>query len=99
MSEATFTFRVDEELKASFAEAAKATDHNAAQLLREFMRDFVREQQAKTAEEAWIEREIAEGLREADDPNAVWVSHEDAKADMQRQREELLRQIAEQERN
>jgi predicted transcriptional regulator len=99
MGEATFTFRVDEELKASFTQAAKATDHNAAQLLRQFMRDFVREQEAKAAEEAWIEREIADGLREADaTPEADWVSHEVVKEEMARERAELLKLIAERKR-
>ena len=42
MGEATFTFRVDEALKAEFAQAAKADDRTAAQLLRDFMRDYVR---------------------------------------------------------
>lgn len=39
MSDATFTFRVDEGLKAEFANAAKAHDHTGAQLLRDFMRN------------------------------------------------------------
>ena len=44
MSEATFTFRVDEALKNDFATAAKARDRTAAQLLRDFMRSFVQQQ-------------------------------------------------------
>lgn len=35
MSEATFTFRVDESLKNEFSTAAKARDRSSAQLLRE----------------------------------------------------------------
>lgn len=38
MSDATFTFRVDEALKSEFATAAKARDRTSAQLLRDFMR-------------------------------------------------------------
>ena len=49
MSEATFTFRVDEALKNDFATAAKARDRTAAQLLRDFMRSFV-QQQAQSKE-------------------------------------------------
>ena len=41
MSEATFTFRVDEALKNDFTSAAKARDRTGAQLLRDFMREFV----------------------------------------------------------
>jgi len=41
MSEATFTFRVNEALKSEFAQAAKTRDCTGAQLLRDFMRDSV----------------------------------------------------------
>jgi len=51
MSEATFTFRVDETLKNEFATAAKARDRTGAQLLRDFMREFVRQQQSAVGHE------------------------------------------------
>lgn len=44
MSEATFTFRVDGDLKAEFVSAAKARDRSGAQLLRDFMREYVQQQ-------------------------------------------------------
>ena len=46
MSEGTFTFRVDEELKDQFSTAAKSRDRTGAQLLRDFMRDYVKQQQS-----------------------------------------------------
>ena len=49
MSEATFTFRVDEALKNDFAAAAKARDRTGAQLLRDFMRAYVQQQAQATA--------------------------------------------------
>ena len=52
MSEATFTFRVDEALKDEFTLAAKARDRSEAQLLCDFMRDFVRQQQGETQHDA-----------------------------------------------
>jgi hypothetical protein len=42
MSEATFTFRVDEALKDRFTAAAKSRDWTGGQLLHDFMRDFGR---------------------------------------------------------
>ena len=62
MSEATFTFRVDEALKAEFSSAAKSRDRNAAQLLRDFMRDFVRQQQEVSEHDAWFRRQVQIGL-------------------------------------
>ena len=54
MNEATFTFRVDETLKNQFATAAKSRDRTSAQLMRDFMRDFVRQQQEAAAHDAWF---------------------------------------------
>ena len=62
MSEATFTFRVDDGLKAEFSDAAKARDRSGAQLLRDFMRDVVRQQREAAAHDAWFKREVQIGL-------------------------------------
>lgn len=41
--ETTFTFRVDDELKAAFTRAAAHHDRPGSQLLRDFMRAYVRD--------------------------------------------------------
>lgn len=69
MTEATFTFRVDEALKSEFSTAAKSRDRNAAQLLRDFMRDFVRQQQEATVHDDWFRRQVQMGLESADAGN------------------------------
>jgi predicted transcriptional regulator len=58
MSEATFTFRVNEALKFEFSTAAKARDRSGTQLLRDFMREFVQRQQ-----EAGLEHQILRSCR------------------------------------
>lgn len=65
MSDATFTFRVDEALKTAFSEAAKARDRNSAQLLRDFMRAFVLRQQEATEHDSWFRRQVQIGLNSA----------------------------------
>jgi predicted transcriptional regulator len=62
MNQATFTFRVDEGLKDEFSIAAKSRDRTGAQLLRDYMRDFVRQQQEDSAHDAYIRREVQIGL-------------------------------------
>lgn len=47
MKDAGLRIRVQRELRESFIEACKAQDKPAAQVLREFMRDYVREQAEK----------------------------------------------------
>jgi len=65
MSEATFTFRVDDALKADFSTAAKTRDRSAAQLLRDYMREFVQQQQESSADDAWFRRQVEIGLDSA----------------------------------
>ena len=64
MSEATVTFRVDDALKAELSSAAKSLDRTGAQLLRDFMRDFVQKQN-DAQHEAHLRRQIQAGLDSA----------------------------------
>lgn len=80
MSEATFTFRVDETLKTEFSTAAKARDRSAAQLLRDFMRDFVQGQQKDTAYDAWFRRQVEIGLDAANADEVISAAEVEAEA-------------------
>lgn len=79
MSEATFTFRVDEALKREFSNAAKRRDRNAAQLLRDFMRDFVRQQQEASEHDAWFRRQVQIGLDSANAGQLIPADEVEAK--------------------
>ena len=61
MPETTFTFRVDDSLKAAFADAAKQKDRTSAQLLRDFMRNYVSEIQDGAEYDAWFRRKVEAG--------------------------------------
>lgn len=65
--ESSFNFRIDPALKAAFTHAADAADTPAAQLLRDFMRDFVRrrEDMAFEAEARRQSLAAAEQMRDA----------------------------------
>ena len=89
MADATFTFRIDEDLKAAFAETAKAQDRTAAQLLRVLMRETVAREQEAREHDAWFRREVERGLREADDPTVRRIPHREASAMWRRRRAEL----------
>ena len=45
------------------------------------------------AYDAWFRSEVEAGLREADDPNAVWVSNEEVERETEQQRAKWLLQI------
>lgn len=66
MSEATFTFRVDDALKEEFSAAAKTRDRTGAQLLRDFMRDYVKQQQDAAEYDAWLQAKVSRSKASAD---------------------------------
>jgi predicted transcriptional regulator len=87
VGEATFTFRVDEALKADFARAAKDADRTAAQLLRDFMRDYIRNREDDAAYDAWFIAEVDKGIAEAD--AGKLIPHEQVLAESAAWRAEL----------
>ena len=91
MSDATFTFRVDESLKDEFSSAAKARDRTGAQLLRDFMRDFVKQQQEAAEHDAWFRRQVQVGLDSADAGRLV--AAEDVEAEFATRRDETRRKL------
>lgn len=92
MTEATFTFRVDESLKQDFSSFAKTIDRSGAQLLRDFMRDFVKQQQEAASYDAWFQKQVQIGLDEAN--TGELVSHEQAKLKFEEKRASLLAKLA-----
>jgi predicted transcriptional regulator len=83
MADTNFTFRVDEDLKAEFARAARANDRPASILLRDFMRDYVNRNREKSEHDTWFRAEVEQGLREADDPATKWIPHEQVMDEME----------------
>ena len=94
MADSTFTFRVDEELKAAFAEIAAAQERTAAQLLRVLMRDAVQRWRESQDHDTWFRNEVEQGLREADDPAIDRLAHDGVLSSWRQQRAELERRAA-----
>ncbi|MDB5471032.1 MAG: hypothetical protein JWR84_2592 [Caulobacter sp.] len=65
MSDSTVVIRVDEELKVAFAGAAKDADRTVSQLIRDYMRDYVRSREDRDAYDQWFRAGVEEGLAEA----------------------------------
>lgn len=61
MRDSTFTFRLDKQLKDEFTEAAKGVDRSGAQLLRDFMRDYVKQKQEAVERDATSNKNVKEG--------------------------------------
>lgn len=86
---ATFTFRVDENLKTEFASAAKSRDRTGAQLLRDFMREFVQKQQETAAHDAWFRRQVQAGLDSANAGDLISADEVEAEATAWREQTRL----------
>ena len=92
MGEATFTFRVDEALKTAFANAAKAHDRTGAQLIRDFMREYVAGEREAAEHDAWFRRQVQIGL---DSANAGrLVPAEEVEMEAEAWREEMRDRMA-----
>lgn len=79
MSDATFTFRVEESLKEQFTLAAKGRDRSGAQLLRDFMREFVQQQQSASEHDTWFRQQVQAGMDSANAGNLVVAADVEAK--------------------
>jgi predicted transcriptional regulator len=93
MSEATFSFQVEESLKEQFTTAAKARDASEAELVREFMRDFVKQQQQEAVEyDVQFRQAVQAGIDEANAGDVL--SAEEVEAEAAVWRTDLQRKIS-----
>lgn len=73
-----------------------ATAHSAVELAGKSRNDAserMRQTHAAAAYDKWFRAEVAEGIKEADDPNTKWVSNEDANKSWAKQRAELVKRV------
>lgn len=92
MAESTFTFRVDDELKAAFAEVAVGQERTAAQLLRVLMRDAVHRDRELREHDRWFRGEVDRALAEADAPTTRRLDHGSVRSSWQQQRAAIEQQ-------
>lgn len=67
--ETTFTFRVDDDLKTAFTRAAAAHDRPGSQLLRDFMRAYVRNAAQADSPDTLLEERQAYDAHSTRDPD------------------------------
>ena len=92
MSESTFTFRVDEDLKAAFTAAAKDNDRTAAQILRETMREYIAAEAPPTPEYVeWLRGEVEKSRAQI--AAGDYYTNEEMKAHFAKKRADLRARI------
>jgi predicted transcriptional regulator len=93
MSESTFTFRVDEDLKAAFTAAAKGNDRSAAQILRETMREYIAAEALPTPEYVeWLRAKVEKSRAQI--ARGEYYSHDEMEKRMAKKRTKLRERIA-----
>jgi predicted transcriptional regulator len=93
--EAMFTLKLEPELRDEFMAEAEATHRPASQIVREFMRDFVKQQRAGREHDAWFRAQVEKAMREADNPNVKRIPHEEISTKWRRQRSRLVKRAGE----
>lgn len=89
MSDSNFTVRVPEDLKEAFTEAARAHDRTGAQLVREFMRQYIEQARNHKAYEEWFVAMVERGRH---DRNAGrFSSNEDVEKQFAARREDAMK--------
>ena len=87
MVDSNFTLRVDEQLKKAFTEAAKQHERTGAQLLREFMKEYVTRAEREREYDAWFRQKVEDGR--ADLAQGRTLTHEEVQARMRSRKENL----------
>ena len=87
LKEENFNFRVPADLKADFKAAAETEDRPAAQVIREFMRDYVERHKPEPGYDEWFRQQVQEAL----DDDSPGIPHEQVMREM---RERLEARIA-----
>lgn len=91
MPEATFTFRVEDSLKSAFTETAKKRDRTAAQLLRDFMREYVAQEKSEIEYDTWFRQKVEAGEKAFREGR--FITQEEATARAKQRREKLMGRV------
>ena len=75
--DAVFTMKLESELHDKIMEEAAKAHRPASQVVRELMREFVHKKEEEREYDKWFRAEVEEGIREADDPSAIFYTQEE----------------------
>lgn len=67
----TFTFQVEEDLKKAFTEATEAQHASDADVLRGFMRDYVKQQKSAVDYNSWFRHKVEKAIEAANGGDVI----------------------------
>jgi predicted transcriptional regulator len=76
--ESVFTVKLETELRDAFVTEAAAIHQPASQLVREFMREFIRSRKQEREHDAWFRAEVEKALRD----KGPLIPHEEVMREM-----------------
>jgi hypothetical protein len=85
--EAVFTVKLETELRDAFVAEAAALHQPASQLVREFMREFIRNREEEREHDAWFRAEVQKAL----DDKRPGIPHEEVEKHFARRRANAMR--------
>ncbi len=91
--ESAFTMKLEADLRDRFMAEAQAVDRPAAQIIREFMRDFIERRQAERDSQAEFKSAVKAGLAQIEDPDIQTVPHDQIAAKWRDRRAELVKRV------
>lgn len=86
MPESNFTIRVDDQLKGAFTEAARINDRTGAQLVRDFMREYVQTSREKSEYESWFMGQVEAGMQAVKNGRVLSSAEVEERAKARRER-------------
>ncbi len=86
--QAMFSMKLEAELHEAFMAEAEAAHRPASQIVRDFMRDFIKRRREAQEYEDYLRQKVAAARKSVD--AGVGRSHEDVEADFAARREALL---------
>jgi predicted transcriptional regulator len=77
---------VDDHLKDAFTEAVKVNDRTGAQLIRDFMREYVQTAREKAEYESWFRRKVEAGMKALQEGRVLSSAEVEERATARRER-------------
>ena len=91
--QAALTVELEPDLQEALIAEAEAAGQTPADIVRDLIDGFVRQQRDAREHDAWFRAEVEQALREADNPTVRRIPNEEVEASWERKRAELVRRI------
>lgn len=86
MAEVQFTIRIEKALKDEFVRVAQSQDMTASQVLRMYMRDYIRQEKPEAGYSEWLDSKVARSTKQMNDGQVLSAEEISARFDRWKRR-------------